>query len=364
MYYEETVDEDESVVPMQYRRSMHAMHNFVPSNPFRATIRIHPSMNDNSTINTNNALVTGNVDQDALELVEQISRECVACSPVSFPTTPFSRAHVMNQSSEKVEMLIFAARDLLRLEAQSTSRDEYSRNAAKEAQQNGQFAVFDPRQASNGIVLGCGYHCASKIGNGLCSCCRSMMPIRPKTYVYVEFSITVSGNQVPSLGVGLAPPDCPLNVMVGSWSRSLGVYADGQILIGSRWFQSLSSAKLSAGSTVGMLVHYEDIDDSVGSNNTQEGSTIKDCNGVFTCSVNINGKHINYSPETYAAMQDITSLGPQLYPTVSLFSEGTRVWCRFCEADIVYRSRDSIGAPKGAKIYCLDGSLLLSEEDK
>jgi hypothetical protein len=39
------------------------------------------------------------------------------------------------------------------------------------------------------------------------------------------------------------------------------------------------------------------------------------------------------------------------------------VWCRFCEADIVYRSRSTVGAPPGVRVYCLDGSLLLDEKD-
>lgn len=53
--------------------------------------------------------------------------------------------------------------------------------------------------------------------------------------------------------------------------------------------------------------------------------------------------------------------GARLFPTVSLLSENTRVWCRFCEADIVTRSRCNIGAPPGTKVYCLDGSVLLEE---
>ena len=36
---------------------------------------------------------------------------------------------------------------------------------------------------------------------------------------------------------------------------------------------------------------------------------------------------------------------------------------RFCEADIVYRSRSTIGAPPGVRVYCLDGSLLMDEKD-
>jgi hypothetical protein len=77
----------------------------------------------------------------------------------------------------------------------------------------------------------------------------------------------------------------------------------------------------------------------------------------------VNGVPFAHTPESTEAMGDVVRLGTPLYPTVSLFSEETRVWCRFCEADVVYRSREAIGAPRGVRVYCLDGSLLLEETD-
>ena len=78
---------------------------------------------------------------------------------------------------------------------------------------------------------------------------------------------------------------------------------------------------------------------------------------------NINGQQIKYSSNALDTVSDIDSLKAPLYPTVSILSEDTRVWCRFCEADIVYRDRAVVGAPKGVRVYCLDGSLLLDEND-
>ena len=183
-----------------------------------------------------------------------------ADSPASFPSTPFSRARVMNRCYERVDSLMFAARDKLRLEAQSASRDAYSRSAALKARTHGQYAVFDSKQASDGLALTCGNHCAMKVGKGLCCSCRAMMPIPVNTLVYLEFSITTSGTQIPSISVGLGPPDAPLNVMVGSWPCSVGLYSDGQLLIDSRWFQSVSNndGSLNAGTTVGFLIYIPD----------------------------------------------------------------------------------------------------------
>jgi hypothetical protein len=79
--------------------------------------------------------------------------------------------------------------------------------------------------------------------------------------------------------------------------------------------------------------------------------------------LNVNGVPAHFPSQAINLASDIAALNAPLYPTVSLLSEDTRVWCRFCEADIVYRSRYAIGAPPHAKVYCLDGSLLLDEDD-
>jgi hypothetical protein len=357
-----------------FRRSVRAMHHYVPLNPFKATVRVHRTGVPESIIDehcSDSSVIVSNLGAD---------------SPASFPPTPFSRAFVMNRASERVASLMFAARDRLRVEALSVSRDEYSRMVATEARTSGQYAVFDPRQSSSGIALTCGNHCAVKTGKGLCCSCRSMVPIHPNTYVYLEFSITVFSGQTPTLGIGLTTPDCPLNVMVGSWPRSVGIYYDGQVLIGSQWFQQSadSARKIEAGSTIGMLIYVPRVTANVLPVSSTEVSdpeisqplqtapdTVTENSEVaadapqtvsplaVVVKYNINGEPINFTTSISPLLQDM--VGTDLYPTVSLFSEETRVWCRFCEADIVYRHRENIQAPLGCRVYCLDGSLLLDE---
>jgi len=600
LFYEEIEREENEGVDdytNPYRRSFRAMHNCIPPNPFKATIRIHKSPM-RSTAATGSAFLktpflrtataaeggydysssgSSAVESEGFSLTSYLEAD----SPASFPPTPFSRAHVMKRSSERVVSVMFAARDRLRLEAQSVSRDEYSRMVAKEAQTSGQFAVFDPRQTSDGVALTCSNHCAIKVGKGLCCCCRSMVPVRCDAYVYFEFSITVASAQTPTLGIGLSPPDCPLNVMVGSWPRSVGLYTDGQVLIGSRWFQSMNGRRIEAGSTVGMLVYMprnttstssssksrtntaktatattaastataqsflgnilsnfgatttatitsmgpsetnsaaavgetvtatttappapppppcpssvdvltENKDDnkqqqhspvepmsallqqhlqsqmkdpvnaaavaaaarttngrgssssipvatataaasttttttafevhaaattasisntdpaattvsivspsaaasrggsaSVTSGYSRTSGTSSDVSaagggvslpigrggagtnsgldrGEMIFQYSVNGTPLLHPLEAGETMREIVAMNTPLYPTVSLFSEDTRIWCRFCEADVVYRSREDIGAPPGVRVYCLDGSLLLGEKD-
>eukprot|EP01038_Epipyxis_sp_PR26KG_P006191 gene6191-8527_t len=375
LFYEEIEDEtandNNNQVFMPYR----TMHNYIPLNPFKATVRIHHIPRDHSRGMIGSETGGGTDTQDSLSYLDGVS-------PASYPSTPFSRSYLMNKFSERVDSVMFSARDRLRLEAQSVSHDRYSRMAAMEAQNSGQFAVFDPKQTSSGIALSCGNHCAVKVGKGLCCCSRSMMPIRVNNYVYMEFSVTVSNDQIPTLGIGLTPPDCPLNVMVGSWQRSVGIYSDGQLLVGSHWYSSLSGAKLHAGSTIGMLVYIPSNDkqyESEASNddniimqeNKSENGNIfnsNDSNGSILSKsvilrINIDGVLVKYGANVAESINDLCSFNAVQYPTVSIFSENTRVWCRLCAADIVYRSRESIGAPNNSRIYCLDGSLLLDEND-
>lgn len=184
-------------------------------------------------------------------------------SPASFPTTPFSRSRVMNMTSQRVDSTMFNVRDMLRLEELSGSRDNVCRRAAERARETGQIAVFDDSvHASEGIALCCGNHCAMKVGKGTCSSCRSTVPVLRNCWVYMEFSITVSGSQVPWLALGLVSADAPLNMTVGSWEASCAMNSDGQLLIGSRWFQAQDSiTMLLPGTTVGMLVYVESEDE-------------------------------------------------------------------------------------------------------
>lgn len=71
--------DDEFPSENQARQKMHRnMHNFIPTNPFTATVRIsRPSIGS---------------------MTEELSLCVEKESPISFPNTPFSRARIMNRS--------------------------------------------------------------------------------------------------------------------------------------------------------------------------------------------------------------------------------------------------------------------------
>jgi hypothetical protein len=222
--------------------------------------------------------------------------------------------------------------------------------------------------------------------------------------------MTSSDNGAPLIAIGLAPPDCPPNVMVGSWPQSIGLYSDGNIIVNSRWSNNLSNIFMKPGDTIGALVrlapadkssrkssYTDDTDDSddeydfaqsypysamlslgrmlgMSSSSTRkfppvESVTKEDKLPLNICPppfvvFNVNGSILQFPESVDESLAAEVKFNPPLYPTVSLMSENTKVWCRFDRGDIVSQSRHSIGAPSGVKVYCLDGTLLLGEKDE
>tara|TARA_A100001015_G_C15043500_1_gene741604 strand:+ start:625 stop:2568 length:1944 start_codon:yes stop_codon:yes gene_type:complete len=344
--------------------------------------------------------VSGSTSGDAASVQDIVS-------PMSFPATPYSRAQVMNKNAERVISTIFSARDILRMELLSTSGDETSRRAALEAKNEKKIAVFDPKQTSEGLSLTCGNHCLMKVGKGLCYSSRSMLSLRRDMYIYYEFSVTASHKQVPVLSIGLSPAFAPLGTMVGSSELSFGVRSDGRLLVRSIWHSPSVLHPFSPGSTVGFLVYMGASPFGKGAtasgsanagvdthtlsatatataragtvspergleradSNSQDGGQEED--GGKLCAsiaINVDGNLLQLDQRANAALESVLleSLDGQvdLFPTVSLLSPQVRVWCRFCEADILQRNPVAVGTSKqtddlsGASnnIYCLDGS--------
>jgi hypothetical protein len=368
VYYEES-EAQASWEPVRNRMKK-LMHQYVPPNNFRVTVRLRPERSTGTSSEVASTYHTGYTTEAEIALD--------ADSPMSFPTTPLSRARVLNRSTERVSSVMFAARDKLRLDELTFSRDELSRQAAIEARDRGKYAALDPSQASEGLALTCGNHCAFKICEALCCSSRAMIPIRRGAYTYFEFSITASHEAVPMVSVGIAPQVCPLNVMVGTWATSIGLYTDGQVLVESKWYRSSKQLSLDAGVTVGLLVYLPTRDQT--SNAAAAGMGFRSHSHPILpdnsaglphpffgghssfIQYNVNGTPMDLEiPSSF--LKKLDDCSSDIYPTISVLSEGTRVWCRFSEADIVYRSRRALRAPPIVKIYCLDGSRLLNDSE-
>jgi len=239
---------EDTTVPLDVlQRIKRFMYHKIPLNLFRAGIRPFTSPKSSNSERSSIA---------SYDIYENDDFDDGYFSPASFPSTPFSRSKFISKLSSQAESVMFVARDRLRQVAQSESRDEFSREIASK----GLLATFDAEYCSDGIDLLCGNHCAIKVRNmSACSSCRALMTIPDNVYVYVEYSVVTSESvSIPNISIGLAPPDCPLNVTVGDWPRSVGLHHDGNLYIGGKCFSGTVSRGIASGSTVGLLIMYSD----------------------------------------------------------------------------------------------------------
>jgi hypothetical protein len=146
---------------------------------------------------------------------------------------------------------------------------------------------------------------------------------------------------------------------------------------------------LQPGMTVGFLILMPGIDNDMISENKSEYETsiaVDSSNRKFTLAkntsqklsksqtqfelkININGQNIEYiinNMEMFqmAIRQELNDFKCDVFPTICILSTNTRIWSRFCEADIFSREYQNIGLNQISRVYCIDGSLLLSDSDK
>jgi hypothetical protein len=339
------------------------------------------------------------IEEDALSVVSSSNDSIFSadnqdspfmCTPKSFPPTPSSRAHVMARGTRFAQDVVFLARDQLRVQEGLDSTNEQTRAMAKALQEGRRLAVFNAADVGGGINLSCGQHCASKVGNDLYCSARGMIPVLRNSFVY--FEMTVSTPPLlsmmlhhASLSIGLSTLEMPLNALVGAWKGSVGLCSTGQILAGSQWCSPLEPKTYGSGSTVGCLVYLDD--DSAFE--TWDGvmvnaSMVFNINGHViipagvmgqghTANQTIAASSIDNQNQLCTTRSDTSELNSvlslfvpreeELFPTLTLHSTQTEVLCRFCASDILATTRRAIGAPNGAIVYAVDGSVLFDCDD-
>jgi hypothetical protein len=199
----------------------------------------------------------------------------------------------MLRSAERAESIMYGARDRLQLELLANDKDQLTRARAAELKNRGRLAVFDSDQSAEGLALLCGNHCVIKYGRAMCCSTRTAVPITRDCFVYMEFAVTAQSGVAPSIVIGLSPPDCPLNVMVGSWPRSIGLYSEGQLLVGSKWYQAPKKFSFTAGATVGMLVYLREQSPP----DTLSGILSKATAAMHVKSSRLTGRHVHFEDE-------------------------------------------------------------------
>jgi hypothetical protein len=217
-------------------------------------------------------------------------------------------------------------------------------------------------------------------------------------------SVTANDSVVASLSVGLSTPEMPVNTLVGTWSHSIGLCSTGQVLLSSRWYSCPPGyGAFGVGSTIGVLVFLDGANafqswdgelvnakvtfsvdglpvdmgvqqqpqhiqqqqqqqltnaastatakTAIGAGNT----TSTAIGGLNTRQLQSSGGVSSISPCAVALPKD-----GDLFPTLTLHSPNTQVFCRFCSADLICATRQAIGAPPNVPVYALDGSIVLA----
>jgi hypothetical protein len=277
--YREFADDDGGLSRHAKSRVQRMMHYDVSLRPFVATVAMPPvkSNNSNKSNTFGNIEFAGQADKmqarNGVRERDDSSNESTPmdspfmCTPQSFPPTPASRTTVLARSTRFADDVLFLARDKIRVHDALASDNERTREMARALSEGKRLAVFDAKDAGNGIELTCGQHLATKIGNMLYCSTRSMVPILRNCYVYFEMTVMPrpTGNAVlhasmVTLSIGLSTEEMPPNTLVGAWSGSVGLCTTGQILTAGQWCSpgdpSLSSYGDSA--IVGCLVCLDD----------------------------------------------------------------------------------------------------------
>eukprot|EP00953_Heterococcus_sp_UTEX-ZZ885_P028790 15346-Heterococcus_DN1.PRE.1 len=380
------------------------MHYDIPLRPFQATVMV----------DTHSISPIDNMHGSSGGGLSPIS-EPFMCTPQSFPPTPISRACVMSRSTQFADDVLFLARDHLRLDEHSKCNDETTRLTAEFLKRQARLAVLNGHGAADGIVLTCGHHCATKIGTALYSSVRAMVPVLRNRYVFFQFSVTANDSVVASLSVGLSTPEMPVNTLVGTWSHSIGLCSTGQVLLSSRWYSCPPGyGAFGVGSTIGVLVFLDGanafqswdgelvnakvtfsvdgrpVDMGVQQQPQQHmqqhvpqqqqqltnAATITTANTAIGASASsaIGGQNTRQPQQQQTAVIQssfggVSSISPcavalpkdgDLFPTLTLHSPNTQVFCRFCSADLICATRQAIGAPPNVPVYALDGSIVLA----
>jgi hypothetical protein len=376
--------EDEALTRHAKKRVQRMMHYDVSLRPFVATVVLPKSRSSSSALSRQSTF--GNVDFPGRALDDANGSpnddyssppSPFMCTPKSFPPTPASRSLVMARGTKFAEDVIFLARDKLRVEDGLDSDNERTRAMAKALREASRLAVFNAADIGSGIMLTCGQHVATKVGNVLYCSTRSMVPVLRNCYAYFEMTVLPTMSlqaSMSTLSIGLSTLEMPLNTLVGAWKGSVGLYTSGQLLTAGQWCSPLDPTQSSYGSnaTVGCLVCLDD------------GSAFETWDGIMVAAsvtFNVNGQVVSPPVRTTpmggheqlskqfpglvphsSTLPLLVPVEEELFPTLTLHSPGTQVMCRFSSEDIRATCREQIGAPNGVPVYTVDGSVLFQSD--
>lgn len=340
--------EKDCVVPWNInRRIQRVMHFQIPLRSFEATVRLPPNQTDGPT--------SAEVLEDG---VPEDPTGVTSTSPRSIPISPLARKRVQLAFANFSDDVLYQARDRLRQQRAATVTGERDIRIPR----------FNFQDCGEEIYLSCGRHCATKVGGGLYRSVRASVPIPLNRYIYYEMTIEEAlgirhsqavykaddnvDNAVPaasevSICIGLSTRGMALNTLVGTSKHSVGFYSAGHVLISSQRRNVLSvDYRYDVNNTVGVLVHVEKVD-------SEPSSTMKAV--VRFC---IDGVAVRDTSDDVLVVSLPFPAEAELYPTLTLRSQGVQVLGRFSVPDIVSINAEDFQLPRARNlpdIWCLDG---------
>lgn len=197
---------------------------------------------------------------------------------------------------------------------------------------------FNPNECHEGIQLTDTNHCAVRVQErGLYKTVRGVLPIpRKPQRVYYEFYI-FRQSSIGGVCIGLSTHELPLNCLCGTRPNSIGFSTSGNVIQtvdGKETWRDFGSA-LGSGCTVGCLVSMKTLHN--------EDSTRKIQRMVSTEFL-VDGK--SRGKLEYQFVGDL-----KIFPTLSLFTQHSRVYSLFNGQDMLFSS----SLPTGEEILTLDG---------
>jgi hypothetical protein len=208
---------------------------------------------------------------------------------------------------------------------------------------------------------------------------RGTVSILRNRYVYFEMELSSGPSPTVASGVvgsareeisaciGIAPRSMPLNTLVGTARNSVGFYSAGHVLVGGqqRTFKAVSPG-YSCPSTVGVLVyiHDETVQNGVvdlGAENAV-ATTVAHAEVQFS----VNGQAVRDRDGDIMVARFWFPSRVELFPTVSLHTQGVRAYAQFSSPDIATFDLSCFLLPPEDfdQVVCLDGLKLPVSESK
>mmetsp|Transcript_12217 Transcript_12217/g.18484 ORF Transcript_12217/g.18484 Transcript_12217/m.18484 type:complete len:584 (-) Transcript_12217:287-2038(-) len=417
--------EDRNPIPAMYRKRMRRMmHYDVPTHPFHALVRVKSSPQRSRT-NTEwseaESVTPGSFPPSPESRAACMSRSTERANNLVFIARDKLRLQAREVAERDEHQRRLASKLLVK--GKFGTFDPYHTSQCIRLS-NGNHSAYrhltvSPAQGVRSSPV------TDPLGNLQPCSTRATLPVMRNAFVYLEFFIrslrapsAQNGTEDschPGVAVGLASCDFPIDSMVGKSERSIGLSCDGVVSVCGEMDDDIDYERsasyqvqttVSSGDRIGVLVYIASSAAAAGASLSRPTSTspentsniraatadsrpmsfsktdswssfsvdpsenmisgedlVEEPGDCMDIRFSLNGYPLSLPWSAHSEIGEIMTGTSNLYPVVSFLSTGTRVWGGFSADDVLYTSRESIGAPPGENIYCLDGSILIQKDE-